>query len=83
MSGGIIKPSIQMSRYVQKISLRPYSETEIWAGWELEGRSGEIDGLVPVDGLTAEEISSKYGVTDFQIIPEEYLLSGEFAPKRA
>ena len=27
-----------MARYLQKISLRPYTETEIWTGWELEGR---------------------------------------------
>ena len=35
-----------MSRYLQKISLRPYSDSEIWTGWELEGRSGEIEGLI-------------------------------------
>lgn len=62
-----------MSRYLQKISLRPYSDTEIWAGWELEGRTGEIEGLVLADDLTAEELRDKYGVTEFQVIPEEYL----------
>ncbi|HUP61373.1 MAG TPA: hypothetical protein VNA69_13230 [Thermoanaerobaculia bacterium] len=70
-----------MSRYLQKISLRPYSDAEIWTGWELEGRSGEIEGLLNVDGLTSEEISKKYGVTEFQMIPEEYLQAGEFLPK--
>ena len=37
-----------MARYIQKISLRPYSDTEIWAGWELEGRDGEVEGTVAV-----------------------------------
>jgi hypothetical protein len=62
-----------MSRYLQKISLRPYSDSEIWAGWELEGRTGEVDGLILADNLTPEEILEKYGVTEFQVIPEEYL----------
>ena len=35
-----------MARYLQKISLRPYADTEIWTGWELEGRTGEIEGLI-------------------------------------
>ena len=38
-----------MARYIQKISLRPYSETEIWTGWELEGRDGQIEGLILAD----------------------------------
>ena len=62
-----------MSRYLQKISLRPYSDTEIWAGWELEGRTGEVEGLINADTMTAEELRDKYGVTEFQVIPEEYL----------
>jgi hypothetical protein len=62
-----------MSRYLQKISLRPYSDSEIWTGWELEGRSGEIDGLVLADGMSDEELAAKYGVTEFQKIPVEYL----------
>jgi hypothetical protein len=71
-----------MSRYLQKISLQPYSDTEIWTGWELEGRSGEIEGLVLADGMTDEEISRKYGVQEFLTIPEGYLDAGEFQPKR-
>jgi len=71
-----------MSRYLQKISLRPYSDTEIWTGWELEGRSGEIDGLVLADHLTPEEISQKYGVQEFLCIPEEYLDTGDFLPPK-
>jgi hypothetical protein len=71
-----------MSRYLQKISLLPYSETEIWTGWELEGRSGEIQGLVLADHLTPEEIVKKYGVEEFLRIPEEYLDTGDFLPKR-
>ena len=70
-----------MSRYLQKISLRPYSDAEIWAGWDLENRTGEIDGLVLADALSAEELLREYGVTDFQKIPGEYLDAGEFRPK--
>lgn len=71
-----------MSRYLQRISLRPYSDSEIWTGWELEGRTGEIDGLVLADGLSEKELVDTYGVTEFQIIPKEYLDLGEFFPKR-
>ena len=70
-----------MGRYLQKISLRPYSDSEIWTGWELEGRSGEIEGLVLADGLSDEEVAARYGVTEFQKIPGEYLDAGEFRPK--
>jgi hypothetical protein len=70
-----------MGRYLQKISLRPYSDSEIWTGWELEGRSGEIEGLVLADGLSDEEIVAQYGVTEFQKIPGEYLDAGEFRPR--
>ena len=70
-----------MARYLQKISLRPYSDAEIWTGWELEGRSGEIDGLLLADGIPEQELASKYGVTEFQKIPGEYLDAGEFRPK--
>jgi hypothetical protein len=70
-----------MSLYLQKISLRPYSDTEIWTGWQLEGRSGEIEGLVLADGLSADELRQRYGVTEFQTIPAEYLESGEFLRK--
>jgi hypothetical protein len=69
-----------MSRYLQKISLRPYSETEIWTGWELEGRSGEIEGLVLADGMTPDQLA-ELGVTEFQKIPAEYLDAGEFRPR--
>lgn len=71
-----------MSRYLQKISLRPYSDTEIWTGWELEGRSGEIEGLINADQLSAEEIRRKYGVEEFLVIPREYLDGGDFLPRR-
>jgi len=66
-----------MSRYLQKISLKPYSDTEIWTGWELEGRTGEIEGLLNADNLSDDEIA-QYGVTEFQKIPAEYLEAGEF-----
>jgi hypothetical protein len=70
-----------MSRYLQKISLKPYSDAEIWTGWELENRTGELSGLVLADAMTPEELRSKYGVTEFQKIPGEYLEAGEFRPK--
>lgn len=69
-----------MARYLQKISLKPYSDSEIWTGWELEGRTGEIEGLVLADALTAEQLS-EYGVTEFQLIPEQYLENGILRPK--
>jgi hypothetical protein len=71
-----------MGRYLQKISLMPYSNAEIWTGWELEGRSGEIEGLVLADQLTPEEIAKQYGVEEFLRIPEEYLDTSDFRPKR-
>lgn len=71
-----------MARYLQKISLRPYSDSEIWTGWELEGRDGEVEGLVLAEGMSPEELAAKYGVTEFQKIPSEYLDAGEFRPKR-
>lgn len=61
-----------MSRYLQRISLRPYSETEVWAGWELEGTEGEVEGLVLADHMSADELA-RFGVTEFQRIPREYL----------
>ena len=70
-----------MSRYLQKISLKPYSDTDIWTGWELEGRSGEIEGLILADDLSNEELT-KLGVTEFQTIPKEYLDTRDFAPKK-
>lgn len=68
-----------MSRYLQKISLRPYSETEIWTGWELEGHQGEVEGLLLADTMSDDEIAG-LGVTEFQKIPKEYL--GDLLPKR-
>ena len=70
-----------MSRYLQKISLRPYSDTDVWSGWELEGRTGEIEGLILADGMSDEELA-RLGVTEFQKIPQEYLESGEFLPRK-
>ncbi len=58
-----------MGRYLQRISLRPYSDAVIWTGWELEGRDGELEGLVLADDLSAEQLVHDYGVTEFQKIP--------------
>ena len=70
-----------MARYLQKISLRPYTETEIWTGWELEGRTGEIEGLILADDLSPDQLA-KYGVVEFQKIPAEYIDSAEFLPRK-
>lgn len=71
-----------MSRYLQKISLKPYSDAEIWTGWDLENRTGEVEGLLLADGMSDEELRSRYGVTEFQKIPAEYLEIGEFRPRQ-
>jgi hypothetical protein len=71
-----------MSRYLQKISLRPYSDAEIWTGWELENRSGEVEGLILADAIPADVLLATYGVTEFQKIPGEYLDVGEFRQKQ-
>ena len=70
-----------MSRYLQRISLLPYSESVIWTGWELENRSGEVEGLILADAMSDQELAAKYGVTEFQKIPPEYLDVDEFRPK--
>jgi hypothetical protein len=70
-----------MARYIQKISLRPYSETEIWTGWELEGLEGQVDGLVLAESMSAEELA-RLGVSEFQKIPREYLDRGDFPSLR-
>ena len=70
-----------MARYIQKISLRPYSETEIWTGWELEGLDGQVDGLVLAETMSDEELA-RLGVSEFQKIPREYLDNAEFLPRK-
>ena len=70
-----------MSRYLQKISLKPFSDADIWTGWELEGRTGEVEGLILADEMSQDELT-KLGVTEFQLIPKEYLDTREFAPKK-
>jgi hypothetical protein len=70
-----------MARYLQKISLKPYSDTEVWTGWELEGQSGEIEGLILADALSDQELA-RLGVTEFQKIPKEYIGARDFAPKK-
>ena len=69
-----------MARYIQKISLRPYSDTEVWTGWELEGRDGEMEGLILAENMSPDELR-RLGVTEFQKIPPEYLDVGEFRSK--
>lgn len=69
-----------MARYLQKISLRPFTDTDIWTGWELEGRSGEVEGLILAEHMTPEDLA-RLGVYEFHKIPADYLESGEFKPK--
>lgn len=70
-----------MARYLQKISLRPYTDSEIWTGWELEGHSGEVEGLVLAEQMSEDELA-RLGVTEFHKIPASYIESGEFDPRR-
>lgn len=68
-----------MGRYIQKISLFPFSAQELWVGWELEGIDGEVPGLIRVADLTAKELAEK-GISEFQRIPFEYLGDLEVRP---
>lgn len=70
-----------MARYLQRISLKPYSDTDIWTGWELEGHSGEVEGLILADTLSDDELK-KLGVSEFQVIPKEYLDVRDFSSKK-
>jgi hypothetical protein len=70
-----------MARYLQRISLRPFTDAEVWTGWELEGREGEVEGLILAESMSAEALSS-LGVTEFNHIPAQYLDATEFQPKK-
>lgn len=70
-----------MARYLQRISLRPYTDDDVWTGWELEGRDGEVEGLILAETMSEDELA-RLGVTEFNKIPAEYLDAGEFLPKR-
>jgi hypothetical protein len=70
-----------MARYIQKISLRPYSDTEVWAGWELEGSDGEVEGLILAENMSPAELA-RLGVTEFQKITREYWESEGFLPRK-
>lgn len=61
-----------MARYIQQISLVPFSTTEMWVGWELEGVEGEVDGLVLATDIPDAELA-RLGVYDFQTIPAAYV----------
>ena len=63
-----------MGRYLQRISLRPFADAEMWIGWSLEGLTGPVDGLVEADGLSRADLE-RYGVREFQAIPREYLIA--------
>jgi hypothetical protein len=70
-----------MARYLQRISLRPYTDDDVWTGWELEGRNGELEGLILAESMSPDELS-KLGVTEFNRIPAQYLTDDEFQPKK-
>lgn len=61
-----------MSLYLQRISLVPFLNHEVWVGWELVGVSGEVDGLVELSSVSPAELA-RISVTEFQRIPAEYL----------
>jgi hypothetical protein len=54
-----------MARYIQKISFGV--ETEWWVGWEIHGPHRQIDGLVPADEMSPEDLLA-CGVRIFQPI---------------
>ncbi len=71
-----------VARYIQKISLIPYSAHELWVGWELEGVHGEVPGLIAAERMSEEDLKSR-GVSEFQRIPQGYVgdvQSGELLP---
>ena len=70
-----------MTRYLQKISLRPFTDEDVWTGWDLEGYEGELEGLVLAESMSKDELS-RLGVTEFNYIPARYLEAGEFPPKK-
>lgn len=58
-----------MSRYVQRVSLFPFSSDDVLVGWELEGVEGDVKGLIPAAQLAPHELSQ----IEFQRIPSSYL----------
>jgi hypothetical protein len=62
-----------LSRYIQKISLVPFSAQELWVGWELEGIDGNVAGLIYAESMSEVELKAR-GVNEFQRIPRDYLL---------
>lgn len=55
-----------MARYIQKISFG-VEEKEWWVGWEIHGPHRQIDGLLPADEMSAEDLLA-CGVRTFQPI---------------
>lgn len=53
-----------MARYVQKIALVPDDPHGLWVGWDIEGVSGEVPGLIPVETLSEQQIQA-LGVSRF------------------
>ena len=53
-----------MARYIQKITLVPFSAQELWVGWDLEG----IDGveLILMEDEKGEKSSSPQPSSEFQ-----------------
>jgi hypothetical protein len=68
-----------LARYIQKISLVPFSAQELWVGWELEGIDGNVAGLIYAESMSEVELKAR-GVVEFQRIPHHYLL--DFDPIR-
>ena len=52
----------------------------MWAGRELEAHTGEIEGLILADHMSADELA-RLGVTEFHRIPSTYIEADDFKPK--
>lgn len=60
-----------MTRYVQKLSFG-VDDREWWVGWEIAGPVRHVDGLIPVDSMTAEDLQ-QIGVSEFQPVTADVL----------
>lgn len=62
-----------MSRYVQKIVFGSGAAVrEWWVGWEIDGVSGQVDGLVNAERMSDNELKS-IGVNEFQKVSRAML----------
>lgn len=60
-----------MARYIQKLSFG-IDQIEWWVGWEIEGPPRAIEGLVPADAMSPDELQ-RLGVAAFQRVTPDLL----------